>query len=111
MLKDSNLDPHYIHIYSPAQGNAEGRNCHLTQSAILNEVFLKSLHPGASCMGHESKSGSIAFVTTILRVTRCPVSIRLIILAQPSEVVYSSSFSSAVCFIFNKLVPTVFEFH
>lgn len=45
MLMDSYLDPHYVHIYSPAQGNAEGRNCHLTQYEILNEVFLKSLHP------------------------------------------------------------------
>lgn len=111
MLKDSYLDPHYIHISSPAQGNTEGRNCYLTQYEILNKVFLKSLHPGTQCMGLESKSASIAFVTKILRVTRCPVSIRLIILPQPSEIVYSSSFSPAVCFIFNKLAPTVFEFH
>lgn len=52
MLKDSYLYPHYIYIYSQAQGNAEGRNRHLTQYEILNKVFLKSLHPGTPCMGH-----------------------------------------------------------
>lgn len=108
MLKGFHLEPH-LHSYLLSNDVEENRNCHLTQYEILKESLVKSLYPGTGCMGLESRSSSIAFVTRILRVTLSPVTTGPF--PQPSKVVYSSQFSPEIYLVFNRLAPTVDKLH
>lgn len=99
MLNSFHLEPH-LHSYLPPNNAAENRNCHVTQYEISKVCRFKSLCPGTQW----SRSSSIAFVTRMVRVSLGPVPTR-------PTTCYSSQFTPAMYIFFNRLAPTVYEFH